>query len=526
MEVGDGSFAPVGVSKQRADQYKGRLTTYVVVACLVAAVGGAIFGYDIGVSGGVTSMDTFLEKFFHTVYLKKRRAEEDHYCKYNDQGLAAFTSSLYLAGLVASIVASPITRKYGRRASIVCGGISFLIGATLNAAAVNLAMLLSGRIMLGVGIGFGDQAVPLYLSEMAPAHLRGALNMMFQLATTTGIFTANMINYGTAKLPSWGWRLSLGLAALPAILMTVGGLLLPETPNSLIERGSREKGRQVLERIRGTNEVDAEFEDIVDASELANSIKHPFRNILERRNRPQLVMAICMPAFQILNGINAILFYAPVLFQTMGFGNASLYSSALTGAVLVLSTVVSIGLVDRLGRRVLLISGGIQMAFCQVIVAIILGVKFGGNDELSKGYSVLVVIVICLFVIAFGWSWGPLGWTVPSEIFPLETRSAGQSITVAVNLLFTFIIAQCFLSMLCSFKHGIFLFFAGWIVIMTLFVYFFLPETKGVPIEEMIFVWKKHWFWKRMVPGTPDVDDIDGLGSHSMESGGKTKLGS
>lgn len=212
------------------------------------------------------------------------------------------------------------------------------------------------------------KAVPLYLSEMAPAHLRGALNMMFQLATTSGIFTANMINYGTEKLPSWGWRLSLGLAVLPAILMTVGGLLLPETPNSLIERGSKEKGRRILEKIRGTQEVDAEFQDIVDASELANSIEHPFRKILERRNRPQLVMAIFMPAFQILNGINSILFYAPVLFQTMGFGNAALYSSALTGAVLVLSTVVSIGLVDKLGRRVLLISGGIQMTICQVLL--------------------------------------------------------------------------------------------------------------------------------------------------------------
>ncbi|RVW19513.1 Sugar transport protein 7 [Vitis vinifera] len=459
MEVGDGSFAPVGVSKQRADQYKGRLTTYVVVACLVAAVGGAIFGYDIGVSGGVTSMDTFLEKFFHTVYLKKRRAEEDHYCKYNDQGLAAFTSSLYLAGLVASIVASPITRKYGRRASIVCGGISFLIGAALNAAAVNLAMLLSGRIMLGIGIGFGDQCH--YICQRWRRPISRSPEHDVSVSNYDGDLHSKHDQLRNCKAPSWGWRLSLGLAALPAILMTVGGLLLPETPNSLIERGSREKGRRVLERIRGTNEVDAEFEDIVDASELANSIKHPFRNILERRNRPQLVMAICMPAFQILNGINSILFYAPVLFQTMGFGNATLYSSALTGAVLVLSTVVSIGLVDRLGRRVLLISGGIQMVLCQ----------------------------------AFGWSWGPLGWTVPSEIFPLETRSAGQSITVAVNLLFTFIIAQCFLSML-------------------------------FPIEEMIFVWKKHWFWKRMVPGTPDVDDIDGLGSHSMESGGKTKLGS
>ena len=211
------------------------------------------------------------------------------------------------------------------------------------------------------------KAVPLYLSEMAPTHLRGALNMMFQVATTLGIFTANMVNYGTQKLEPWGWRLSLGLAAIPAFFMTVGGFLLPETPNSLIESGSKERGKKVLVRIRGTDNVEAEFQDMVDASELANSIKHPFRNILERRNRPQLVMAICMPTFQILTGINSILFYAPVLFQSMGFGgNASLYSSALTGAVLAGSTFISIATVDRLGRRALLISGGIQMIICQV----------------------------------------------------------------------------------------------------------------------------------------------------------------
>jgi hypothetical protein len=202
---------------------------------------------------------------------------------------------------------------------------------------------------------------------MAPTHLRGALNMMFQLATTTGIFTANMINYGTQKLEPWGWRLSLGLAAVPAVLMTVGGIVLSETPNSLIERGMQDEGRKVLEKIRGTKNVDAEFEDMVDASELANSIKHPFRNILTKRNRPQLVMAILLPAFQILTGINSILFYAPVLFQSMGFGgNASLYASAVTGAVLCSSTFITIATVDRVGRRFLLISGGIQMIICQV----------------------------------------------------------------------------------------------------------------------------------------------------------------
>uniref|UniRef100_A0A2N9FW10 Major facilitator superfamily (MFS) profile domain-containing protein n=1 Tax=Fagus sylvatica TaxID=28930 RepID=A0A2N9FW10_FAGSY len=504
-----GSFGPAGVAKERAQQYKGKLTSYVIIACAVAAIGGSIFGYDIGISGGVTSMDEFLEKFFHAVYIKKKKAHESNYCKYDSQKLAAFTSSLYLAGLVASLIASPITRKYGRRTSIICGGISFLIGATLNAAAINLAMLLLGRIMLGVGIGFGNQAVPLYLSEMAPTHLRGGLNMMFQLATTLGIFTANMINFGTQKLHPWGWRLSLGLAAAPALLMTVGGILLPETPNSLIEQGRKEKGREVLEKIRGTKDVDAEFEDMIEASELSNSIKHPFRNILEKKYRPELVMAICMPMFQILTGINSILFYAPVLFQSMGFGgNASLYSSASTGAVLASSTLISIATVDKLGRRALLITGGIQMIICQVIVAVILGVKFGNNQELSKGFSILVVVVICLFVLAFGYSWGPLGWTVPSEIFPLEIRSAGQSITVAVNLLFTFIIAQAFLALLCAFKFGFFLFFAGWITIMTIFVYIFLPETKGVPIEEMALMWKKHWFWKRLVPADREDEAI------------------
>ncbi|XP_073289649.1 sugar carrier protein A-like [Primulina huaijiensis] len=495
-----GTIGAAGVPKERAEEYKGRVTGYVIIACVVAAVGGSLFGYDIGISGGVTSMDGFLEKFFPEVYRNKKHAHENNYCKYNNQKLAAFTSSLYLAGLVSSLVASPITRRYGRRGSIICGGISFMIGAALDASAVNLVMLILGRLMLGFGIGFGNQAVPLYLSEMAPTHLRGGLNMMFQLATTLGIFTANMINFGTEKLRPWGWRLSLGLAAAPAILMTIGGILLPETPNSLIERGFQEKGKKVLEKIRGTSDVHAELEDIIDASELANSIEHPFRNILEKRNRPQLVMAIFMPTFQILTGINSILFYAPVLFQSIGFGgNASLYSSALTGAVLASSTFISIATVDKWGRRALLISGGIQMVVCQVIVAVILGLKFGSDKELSKSYSILVVVVICLFVTAFGWSWGPLGWTVPSEIFPLEIRSAGQSITVAVNLFFTFIIGQSFLSLLCTFKFGIFLFFAGWITIMTIFVYFFLPETKGVPIEEMIFLWKKHWFWKRIV---------------------------
>ncbi|EFJ15087.1 hypothetical protein SELMODRAFT_119504 [Selaginella moellendorffii] len=486
----------------RAAEYKGRMTSYVVFACIIAATGGSIFGYDIGISGGVTSMNDFLIKFFPVVYRKKLGLiREDDYCKYDNQKLTAFTSSLYIAGLTSTFAASFTTRRYGRRPSILIGGISFLIGAALNAGAENLEMLILGRIMLGVGIGFGNQAVPLYLSEMAPARMRGSMNLLFQLATTIGILVANVINFFTQKLHPWGWRLSLGLAGAPALVMTVGALFLPETPNSLVERGLIDQGRNILEKIRGTKDVDAEMEDLIEASETANAVKHPFRNILKKRNRPQLVMAIFIPAFQQLTGINSILFYAPVLFQSLGFGdNAALYSAVMTGAVITLATLVSIALVDRWGRRFLFLEGGIQMIVCQVVVAVILGVKFGGTKELDKVYAVIVVIVICCYVSAFAWSWGPLGWLVPSEIFPLETRSAGQAITVAVNLFFTFVIAQAFLSMMCHMKFGIFLFFAAWVAIMSVFVFWFIPETKNVPIEEMMGVWRKHWFWRRIVP--------------------------
>lgn len=194
------------------------------------------------------------------------------------------------------------------------------------------------------------------------------------------------------------------------------------------------------------------------------------------------------------------MFYAPVLFNTLGFKNdASLYSAVITGAVNVISTVVSIYSVDRLGRRMLLLEAGVQMFLSQFVIAVIIGMKVRDHDEdLSKGFAVLVVVMVCIFVSAFAWSWGPLSWLIPSEIFPLETRSAGQSIAVCVNLLCTFVIAQAFLSMLCIFKFGIFLFFSGCVLIMSTFVLLLLPETKNVPIEEMTErVWKQHWLWKR-----------------------------
>jgi sugar porter (SP) family MFS transporter len=496
----------VVISQDGQKNYDGRVTIFVLVACVVAATGGLIFGYDIGISGGVTSMEDFLVKFFPSVYktMKDETSGTNQYCKFDSQLLTLFTSSLYVAALVASFFASVVTRAFGRKISMTLGGIVFLMGAILNGAAINIEMLIVGRLLLGVGVGFANQSVPVYLSEMAPAKLRGALNIGFSMAVTIGILVANLVNYGTNKIKGgYGWRISLGLAAVPAVIMTLGSFFLPDTPNSMIERGHREKAKAMLQKIRGTENVDEEFQDLIDASEASKKVQHPWKNISQPRYRPQLILSMLIPFFQQLTGINVIMFYAPVLFKTIGFGaDASLMSAVILGLVNVVATLLSILSVDRFGRRMLFLEGGIQMIVCQIGVGIILGMKFGvtGEGSLSKGNANFVLFLVSTYVAAFAWSWGALGWLVPSEISPLEIRSSGQAINVSVNMFFTFVIGQLFLTMLCHMKFGLFFFFAGFVILMTFFVYFFVPETKGVPIEEMNRVWKAHWFWGKYIP--------------------------
>ena len=213
--------------------------------------------------------------------------------------------------------------------------------------------------------------MPLYLSEMAPYKYRGALNIGFQLSITIGILIANVLNYFFAKIKGgWGWRLSLGGAMVPALIITIGSLVLPDTPNSMIERGQRDEAREKLKRIRGVDDVDEEFNDLVVASEASQLVENPWRNLLKRKYRPHLSMAILIPFFQQLTGINVIMFYAPVLFNTIGFGsNASLMSAVITGVVNVGATMVSIYGVDKWGRRFLFLQGGTQMLICQVTLS-------------------------------------------------------------------------------------------------------------------------------------------------------------
>lgn len=205
------------------------------------------------------------------------------------------------------------------------------------------------------------------MSEIAPVKYRGALNILFQLNVTIGILAANIINYFVANIHPWGWRLALGLAGAPAGILCIGSFLITETPTSLIEREKLTDGMNILKKIRGIDNVEAEYQELVHASEMARQVKHPFRNLMKRKSRPQLVIAIAMQVFQQFTGINAIMFYAPVLFQTVGFkGDASLMSSAIVGSINVMSTVVSVVLVDYAGRKPLLLEACVQMLITQV----------------------------------------------------------------------------------------------------------------------------------------------------------------
>ncbi|KAL0304072.1 UNVERIFIED_CONTAM: Hexose carrier protein HEX6 [Sesamum radiatum] len=321
-------------------KYNGKITKFVVLSCIIAALGGQIFGYGSSVT---------------------------------------------------------VTRALGRKASIFIGGIAFLVGSILGGAAKNVYMLIFSRLLLGIGFGFTNQSVPLYLSEMAPPQFRGAFNFGFQLCVANGGLVSSLVNYGTQKIEGgWGWRISLVLTAIPAAIMTISAPFLPETPNSLVQRGNQERSKKMLQKIRGTDDVQAEFDDLIAASNASATVRYPFRKIMQRKYRPQLVMSVAIPFFQQVTGINLVAFYAPMLFLTIGSGvSASLMAWVFIGISGNLSTFCSLFIVDKLGRKALFHIGGIMMFVPLMIIGGIMAAKLGdqvilGNALPSQGCTFLL----------------------------------------------------------------------------------------------------------------------------------------
>ncbi|KAJ3702332.1 hypothetical protein LUZ61_006037 [Rhynchospora tenuis] len=486
--------------------YGGSLTFSVILTCIMAASGGLIFGYDIGISGGVSSMLSFIEEFFPSVRRKMimHGPQTNVYCVYDSQSLTAFTSSLHIAALFASLVASKLSNKIGRQAILLLGGIFFFLGAVLNAAAANLPMLIIGRIIMGFAVGFANQSTPVYLAEVSPPQWRGTFSSGFPFFVSLGVLTANIVNFESNHIKKWGWRLSLGLAAAPSLIIVFGSVFITDTPSSLVLRGKLDDAKSALQRVRGPDaDTEGELNQVIrSVEESKQNEAGAFKRIIRREYRPHLVMAVAMALFFQLTGVIVLAFFSPILFRTVGFGsNAALISAVILGSANLVASLFSTFMLDRLGRRPLFMIGGGIMVICQAAVAWIMRVQLrtDGTKQMSHGYAMAIVVLMCSHTAAFSMSWGPLHWLIPSEIFPVKVRSAGNGITAAVSAFCIFIQTQFFLSMLCKFKYGIFAYYAGWVLVMTVFIALFLPETKGVPLESMNSVWAQHWYWKRFV---------------------------
>ncbi|CAN6234177.1 unnamed protein product [Urochloa humidicola] len=458
----------------REHSYSGGLTVSVVAICLMAASCGLVFGYHVGVAGGVTQMESFLKKFFPEVISDMKSAKRDAYCKYDNQLLTAFTSSMYIASSVSSLVAGRVTRMVGRQAVMLIGGILFLTGSIINAAAISVAMLIIGQMMLGFGVGFTTQAAPLYLAETSPARWRGAFTIAYHIFVCTGSVVANIVNYLTNPIPKWGWRISLGAAAVPASIVTVGALFVTDSPSSLVLR---------VEEAR-RNEEGA------------------FKRLRSKFYRPCTVMMVAIPVFFQFTGMVVVFVFAPVLFRTVGFNSEkAILGSAIINLVTLFAVVISTFIVDRFGRKFLFLAGGISMMLCQVLVSWILAEHLGKHNAvtMARNYAVAVLVLMCLYTFSLGLSWDSLKWVILSEIHPVDTRSVGQAISMSIAFVIYFVQAQVFTTLLCHLKFGIFLFFAACVMTMTAFIAAFLPETKGVPLEAMQVVWSRHWYWRRFI---------------------------
>lgn len=495
-----GGAIVAGPGGRSASYNKGRITPYVLLACFVGACTGLVFGYDIGIAGGVIAYPDFQARFFPQV-LSAQHDTGSAFCKYSDPMIQFFVSVLFLAGIVGAFIGSLTSKTIGRKYTMMLGGCFFLVGAAILAPAINVAMLIVGRVAMGLGVGICVQCGPLFLSELAPYHLRGAFNTQFQLFITIGILVAQLINYGNQHY-TWGWRLNLGLAGIPALLLIIGAALVPETPSHIVERGNIERGREVLQKIRGTDDVDAELDDLVDAARTAhNQTVNPWHAIFSRRYTPQLVILVALQAFNQLDGINSIMFYTPQLFSALGSGTSqALLTHVIIGVVNVVTTFVAVFTVDRLGRTFWMIEASAHMAACEVIMGIIIRKMMDPvTGSLPHGATVGLIVVVCVFIAGHAWGWGPMPWLVCSEVQPMHTRAAGTALATIINFVLTFIIGQFFLSMLCSWHDGVFYFFAAWLVFMGIFTYFLVPETKGIPIEAIEDKFRQHWFWGKVM---------------------------
>ena len=434
----------------------------LVIAVIIMA--GILFGYDQGVISGAL---TGIQKQF---------------------GLGSFltevvTSWVTLGALFGSLIGGELADRLGRKKAVLCAGLLFSLGAIIQSLAPGIAILVIGRLVIGLGVGVAAVAAPLYGAEMAPASWRGRFVSAYQLAITIGIFLAYLIDQALAATDHW--RLMLGIAAVPGIFLVVAMALAPESARWLLKHGKRDAASRVLHRLNPETDKLAALAEIEHG--LSDEAKTAtWKEVFAPAWRKPLFIAIGLAVFQQITGINAIIYYADDIFARAGFATPQAQTAATTwaiGAVNVLATFIAIAFIDRLGRRPLLLAGLIGMGISLALV---------GAAARAEMPGMVTLIALVAFIVSFAFSLGPVTWTIINEIFPGAIRGRAVAVATAINWASAFVVSQFFLSLVRLIGEAqTFWLFAVFCLVALVWIYRSVPETKGRSLEEIEALWKR-----------------------------------
>ncbi|EAQ83441.1 hypothetical protein CHGG_09845 [Chaetomium globosum CBS 148.51] len=471
-----------------------------------ACIGGVLYGYNQGMFSGVLAMPAF------------GRHMGDYIENQTKKGwlTAILELGAWLGTLLSGFIAEVLSRKYG--VLVACS--VFIIGVIVQATAVTVGpnAILAGRFVTGMGVGSLAMIIPIYNSEVAPPEVRGALVATQQLAICFGIMVSFWIDYGTNHIGGTGdgqtdaaWLLPTCLQLAPALLLLVGMIFMPFSPRWLIHHGREEEARKVLADLRGLDAdhelLEIEFLEIKAQSlfekrsiaemfpELReqtawNTFKLQFVSIRKlfqtKAMFKRVIVASVTMFFQQWTGINAVLYYAPFIFEQLGLdlNTTSLLATGVVGIVMFVATIPSVLWIDRVGRKPVLTIGAIGMATCHIIIAILVAKNIDNwAHQQAAGWA--AVCMVWLFVIHFGYSWGPCAWIIVAEIWPLSTRPYGVALGASSNWMNNFIVGQVTPDMLKGIPYGTYIIFGLLTYLGAAFIWFIVPETKRLTLEEM-----------------------------------------
>ncbi|KAJ5735754.1 uncharacterized protein N7483_000879 [Penicillium malachiteum] len=473
---------------------------------LFASLGGLVYGYNQGMFAQVLTMTSFIKK-------------TQGYAATTGTGQGLLTSILELGAWVGTLLNGYLADAAGRRATVCIAVAAFTVGVIVQACVENKNYIFGGRFVTGLGIGSLSMVVPLYNAELAPPEIRGSLVAIQQLSITFGIMVSFWLGYGTNFIGGTGdgqsiaaYLIPICIQLLPGFVLAAGMLLfMPQSPRHLMNTGREEECLTTLARLRGKSQDDigvrVEFLEIKalylferetsirkypqyqDGSVKSNFMiaMNDYKSLITNKSLfKRLSVACLIMLFQQWNGINAINYYAPFIFEDMGFvGNSeNLLATGVVGVVEFLATIPAVLLVDKIGRKKLLIAGAIGMAVCHFIVAGIIATYEGKWDShRSAGWA--AVVFVWIYVINFAYSWGPCAWIVVSEVFPLSMRAKGVSVGGSSNWLNNFAVAISTSPFISKTTYGAFIFFGIITTIGGVYVYLLVPETRGRTLEEM-----------------------------------------